>query len=483
VNAIRRNLTWLLLSQGMTAGLSILLLLLVPRKLGDEAFGQLVFAGVYVSFFELVALLGTGAYLAKEIARETATVARYVVNALVMKVFVTTVLIAVAIGLAAVAGFAEETVLLIVVACVSMLFNVLNSTIVGGLNGLQRMRGPAMWDVARSYVGGGLGILVLLNGGSILEFAVVYALAAAIPMIANGVQLLPQLRSREKLDVGLWRKIAVGGVPFFVWSALLVVYGTIDIPLLEAFSGNQAVGWYTLAYRWVSMPAFFAASVATAFFPALSADSVSVPYEFVRKANRALHFVALVATPAALGIALTASGFIDLLYGPEFHNVIPLMWILAVHIPIVGVDIVLGAVVAAADRQRQWVIVGVVAAVFNPLVNLAAIPLSDRYFGNGAIGAAVVTVLTELILLAGALVLRPRGVLDGATARTLGRIVLASLSMVPVLLVLRPAPLGLQIVAGIATYGVASLALGTVSRHDVRAWTSRRSGASADAAA
>jgi len=100
-----------------------------------------------------------------------------------------------------------------------------------------------------------------------------------------------------------------------------------------------------------------------------------------------------------------------------------------------------------------------------------------------AIGAAVVTVLTEVILLVGALLLRPRGVLDGATTRTFGRIALASLTMVPVLLVLRPAPLGLQIVAGITVYGVASLALGTVSLHDVRAWTSRRSGASADAPA
>jgi O-antigen/teichoic acid export membrane protein len=480
MNVIKRNVTWLLLSQALTAGLSVAVLLLVPRHYGDEAFGRLAFAGVYVSFFELVAMLGTGAYVAKEVARDTSTVARYVVNTLVMKVLVSAALIAAALGVAALAGFPQETVLLIAVACVSMLFNVLNSAIVGGLNGLQRMRGPALWDVARAYVGGGLGLVVLFNGGSLLAFATVYALAAAIPLIANGVSLLPQFRSHETIDLGLWRSIVIGGVPFFIWSALLVVYGTIDIPLLEAFSGSETVGWYTLAYRWVGLPAFFAASVGTAFFPALSADSVRLPYEFVRKANRALHFVALIATPAALGIALTASGFIDLLYGPEFRQVVPLMWILAAHIPIVGIDIVLGSVVVAADRQKQWVIVGVVAAIFNPLVNLAVIPLSEQWFGNGAIGAAVVTVVTELILLAGALRLRPAGVLDGATARLLGRIVVASLTMVPVLLVLRPAPLGVQIVAGIAVYGLASLAFGTVSLHDVRAWTSRRPSASAD---
>jgi O-antigen/teichoic acid export membrane protein len=156
------------------------------------------------------------------------------------------------------------------------------------------------------------------------------------------------------------------------------------------------------------------------------------------------------------------------------------MWFLAIHIPVVGIDIVLGSVVVAADRQKQWVIVGVVAAIFNPVVNLAAIPLTERWFGNGAIGAAVITVLTEMILLAGALRLRPQGVLDRATARTLGRIALASLTMVPVLLVLRPAPLGVQIVAGIAVYVVASLALGTVSLREVRAWTLPASGRQRD---
>ena len=73
-----------------------------------------------------------------------------------------------------------------------------------------------------------------------------------------------------------------------------------------------------------------------------------------------------------------------------------------------------------------------IAAIFNPLLNLAAIPLTVQWFDNGAIGAATITVLTEVVMMIGAIYLRPAGVLDRPTARLLVRIVAASAAMVPV---------------------------------------------------
>jgi O-antigen/teichoic acid export membrane protein len=276
------------------------------------------------------------------------------------------------------------------------------------------------------------------------------------------------VRRNRQLDFSLWRQIMVGSVPFFVWSALLLFYGSIDIPLLKIFTNDETIGWYALAYRWVGMPAFFAATVSVAFFPALSAQRIQIPQEFARTANRALQLVVFVATPAAVGIALIASDFLHLLYGSEFSQSVPLMQILALHIPIVGLDVILGTVLITADKQRQWVYVGVVAAIFNPLLNLIAIPMSQSLFENAAIGAATVTVLTEVMLMVGAIRLRPAGVLDGATGRLLLRIVAASAVMVPVVLALGATPLVVQILAGAAAYGLASLALGTISVSEIR---------------
>jgi len=144
MNLIKRNLGWLLLSQAATWGMSVLLLLVAPRKLGGDAFGQISFAMVYVSFFELVALFGTATYIMKHIARDTESLGRYVFNTLVMKLLVTSFLIAAAIGLAVVLGYERQTVLLIGAYCIGMLFNAMNSALAGGLQGVQRMGRPAL---------------------------------------------------------------------------------------------------------------------------------------------------------------------------------------------------------------------------------------------------------------------------------------------------------------------------------------------------
>jgi O-antigen/teichoic acid export membrane protein len=75
------------------------------------------------------------------------------------------------------------------------------------------------------------------------------------------------------------------------------------------------------------------------------------------------------------------------------------MVILAQHPPIVSITIVLGAAIAASDRQKAWLLVGVVAVIVNIGLNLAAIPWTVHRYHNGAIGAATITVVTEMAIM------------------------------------------------------------------------------------
>jgi peptidoglycan biosynthesis protein MviN/MurJ (putative lipid II flippase) len=143
----------------------------------------------------------------------------------------------------------------------------------------------------------------------------------------------------------------------------------------------------------------------------------------------------------------------------------------------------------ASDRQKRWVVVGGLAALTNPLFNLAAIPFAVRTYENGAIGAAVITVVTELLMIAGALYLRPPGVLDRATAMFVLRCAVAAALMVPAVVVTSSIPrlethvgsgvmkalVGLiaEIAVGVVVYVVASIALRTISIDEVRRYAPR----------
>jgi O-antigen/teichoic acid export membrane protein len=213
------------------------------------------------------------------------------------------------------------------------------------------------------------------------------------------------------------------------------------------------------------MPAGFSSIVVSATMPSMSANAVKESTaEFTRLANRSICLVLVFGLPASFGIALVAGDIFSLLhYQAGYESAVILIQILALHIPIVGMDMVLGSALIAADRQKQWTIIGCGAAALNPLLNLIAIPLAIHAFNNGAIGAAIITVATEIFMMIGALAIRPRGIMDRATVSYAVRCAAASVVMVPVVLAVGTAALPVKMAAGVIAYGLASLALGTVS--------------------
>ena len=122
----------------------------------------------------------------------------------------------------------------------------------------------------------------------------------------------------------------------------------------------------------------------------------------------------------------------------------------------------------AVDRQRIWTLTACGAAALNILLNLFAIPLTDHLWGNGAIGAAVVTVTTEVFMMVCALVLRPAGVMDRFTVSFAVRCVVASVAMIPAVLVFSSGGVFVEVAVGMMVYAVASIALGTISLKGLR---------------
>jgi O-antigen/teichoic acid export membrane protein len=171
----------------------------------------------------------------------------------------------------------------------------------------------------------------------------------------------------------------------------------------------------------------------------------------------------------SLGIMLLAGPLIEFLrYPPAFQHSIPVILLLAPSFPLIAADMIIGTVLNSVDRQRQWAIAGVAAAVLNPLMNLVAIPFCQSHLGNGAIGAAVVTTATEGLLMAAGIYLLPRGVIDLRTVLRVGRSLAAGLAMAAAVLPLRQLPLPVPIAVGSAVYLIASLVLGAVSKEEVR---------------
>jgi O-antigen/teichoic acid export membrane protein len=253
-----------------------------------------------------------------------------------------------------------------------------------------------------------------------------------------------------------------------VWETALLTYARVDIIILSFFAHDAVLGWYGAAYRIISIPLFIPAVVMTVMFPALAAEARDEAV-FTTLARRATVMVALATIPMAFGLMALTGRLIDLFgYPVEFTNSIMPTVLLAVSLPLVGINMIVGSALAAKDRQRQWALAGVFAAVLNIGLNVFAIPFTQSHYGNGAIGAAAVTSLTEVFLLVVGQVLLPRGLLDRGTFRAVVKCALVGTVMGVVVWMADGVPLLPVVVLGVVIYVAGVVLTRAVSPEELR---------------
>jgi O-antigen/teichoic acid export membrane protein len=467
VNRASHSFVYLLASQLATWVVTLAVLVVVPDLTGPDGFGEIGFAAIYMGFFTLAASLGTGTYLTRAIARDSSILGRYVYNAVVLKLVSGVLASVLAVVIAVAIGVDGTKLMLVGLGCVTMVFVIVNEVFVGSLAGLERMGRISVWATVQVYVSSVGGILVLLAGGGVVAFSLVLCFASMIPTIANSRVWRWTAGSRQ-LDFGVWNALVRGGFPLMILGGLILLYGSIDVPILSVLSSDTEVGWYSLAYRIVGIPLFIATVTTTAVFPSISAHGLAIDGEFTRLTNRSLRLVALLSVPASAGIAVLASRIVDLLYDDRYTSVVPIVQILALTVPFTTMGVALGTALIASDRQSRYLVVAAVAAVLNPIASWFAVQWAMDRYDNGAIGTALVTVGTQVLTFGGMVMLRSKGIMDGWTMWYCGRTVLAAGLMAAMVGALYDLPLLLLCAIGGVVYVVASFLLRTVTPADVR---------------
>lgn len=456
----------LLSAQPITWAAGLLTTMFVPRYLDAQALGQYTVAITITSLVGTVLGLGLTTSLTRRVA---ANPTRAVDDATAALVLVLGLSIPVAVGLAIVGPWVgvpidPTTVLPIALAgmVVATAQTVLSSVLIGQqrharfawLNGL----GVAVTAVA--------GIAVLMAGGGLAAYLAVGVGVTALVIVIGwrtahlGFNLKGVSRTRL-LD------LAREGLPFLGWNVATRLRGDIEIGLLAALMTQQVVGWWGAATRIIGVPIFIPSLITTPLLPALSQHTDDIRI-FDQTLRRSLILVIVLTLPASAMI-LALAPEIPSLFGwrAEFQNSVPLIMVLSMQVPLVSVGMVLGAGLIAIGDERRWLVVNGFATLMTAVGAWLAITASDSWFHNGAIGAAVVRVLGEVIMIVGALFLLPRGTLDWQTTSLTVRTVIASTAVVLVASSLGEVSIVLAGAAGGATYAIALLVLRVVRLTEV----------------
>lgn len=408
--SIARNTRAMMLSQIITWASSFVLMMFLPRYLGAEDYGRLYFAITINGLGSLAMDLGFTALIVKEIARDRSRAAILAVNAAALRSLMWTVSLVCTLLFVILSGYSAEAIHVVLVLGVANLFFGLYDLIHRVFVGLERMEFRSYGLIIEKVSLAVVGVTLLLMGANSFVIACAMLASMALNFAASTYFLRTMVPVKLELDTATWLPLLRAGLPFMISTVLGFIYYRIDVMMLSAMTNESVVGWYGAPYKLFDTLMFFPTILNTAVYPVLARLYHTSKDDMVQTSRKILDLTMIIGVPMAVGMVALARPIIAFLFGlQEFEQSIILLQILSASLLLIYVDFVLNTVLISNDRQKRIVIVSIVATVINVTVNYYAIAYFQHNYGNGAIGAAVTTGITELCVMSMSVAILPKG--------------------------------------------------------------------------
>jgi O-antigen/teichoic acid export membrane protein len=467
---------------GMAAQMAIKLLsfgfsVLIIRNLGAEDYGQYAAVLAFGAMFVFLADLGLSPYTVREVARwRDAPDGVERVNALFGDVLLLRFLLSVLAALLLIAtawltGRPMVMVVAIALGTLGLIMYSIQGSSDAMLAGFERLDLSAGSKVSYQlvFVLGGAAALLLGGGYYGLIGANLLGIAVMTIICWRGAHAL-RLRPGRAVARN-WPALLRASIPFGIIGFTLGLSYKFDSVLLNIFRSDAETGYYNAAYNLVFSTVMLSNVINTSLYPSLTRQAVSAPHTLTAIYDRALRYLLVLALPIAVGAATLADQIVLFLFKAAYLPAVPALQIVIWVVPLMFASEFLGYVVLIAGDERRAARAVIVSTGFNVAVNLLVVP---RF---GFLGAAVMTVVTEAVLV-GQYVWMLRGQMRQLDwGRVLLRPLLAALLMGGLVLALRGLPLLLNVAVGALAYGGLLLLLGVIGRDELRFVRGLRRGA------
>jgi O-antigen/teichoic acid export membrane protein len=468
VGVALRSAVTLGLSLGVTLAVAFAVRFWMPRFLGPDEFGKLVFAEEFAAVFFVFVTLGTETYIRKEVAVRPEHASDFLGSLTVVRLGVS-LLVAAIMGVSlSWMGKSPIEWRLVYVFAAGQFFFVLNTSLGSVLQAVGKVRSLA-WVNAVSKIVWGAGIVVgLLSGLGLLVVATLFLVteASKVPFLLRAAHRHTGLKMT--LNAGASRAIIIASLPYFLNFVAHRIYAKVDITLLSVLTDDAEVGWYGAAANVTFLIYLILPVLNAVILPMgsrIAKESAEAMHETMRAAVRV---VLMVSVPVAIIIALNAQSLVALLFTSSFTPTVYILQMIAPMVPLTYVCVLLSTHLIQVGRIWRVVSNSVIALLLNPTLNLLLIVPGHDLLGDGGGGtaAAFSTVVTECV--SATLLLLALG--NTAVDRKLGQLSwrLAVCCVVAVVAHHFLRPLGIySIPIEVAIYVVVASALGALPLGDI----------------
>ena len=184
-------------------------------------------------------------------------------------------------------------------------------------------------------------------------------------------------------------------VPFGVSEGLAIIYERADVIIVGYLLGKTAVGFYGPALTLMTTLFIIPRSIYEVMLPVTSETFARTPHRIIKQAYNIVLASTALGIGMSIGMVIIAKPLVWVLYGFEYALSGDILTLLSPILILKSVSFAAATILTAVGWQNKRVIVQVVAALLNIVLNLALIQI------YGLMGVAYVYILTETVLMGG----------------------------------------------------------------------------------
>lgn len=464
LHRIVNNTVISLVGQAVTWTSTLLLTIAYGRFLGDVKFGELYFAISLVALIGFPIEFGFNLQLVRDVAQEQDDARRYLSNTVIIKFSLWLILYCCIFLFCWLIGYSPEIRMLVTICGITLLFTGITNIFSSLHYAIERNIFPVIGTILEKGLTALLGFFLLKYGAGVLVIAFVLMGGSCTNLCWQALWFVRSYGFQFTIDPYLIRKLMHTSIPFMLYGILGVIYYRLDTILLSFMTNTATVGWYGAGYRIFDTLTFLPGIVIGAImYPVFSKLSFHSEETLKTAVEKSTNFLLLSVFPITTLMVLAAPNIVGYLYHrSDFEQTVYVLQGLGPGLIFLYVNSILSAILMSTKREKKMPILAGIALIFNLSLNLFLIPRYQH------VGAAVVTSLTEMLLLVLSLFFIPRYLIPVKSIPVCFKSIIASAGMGGIIWLLRTHSIFIIMLAAIPVYFMLATLLRTIPGEDLR---------------
>lgn len=395
-----------------TLSLTFLFYIVLARILGPERYEIFAAAVALGAILSLFIQFGLPTLLTREVAANPETGAKSTIKFLMLEGLLFLPVLLLLLPIAEMLGYKGDGLIVCCLVLVAELCRSAKMTLRGVLRGRGWFKAETVSVAIERFFTVLLAGIVLFLTKNLVWVVGTYAFARMLDIIGLVFYLNRKLDIWSPLSLGyLWRSLRLA-YPFALSGVFWILYYQVDLVMLKGIAPLGEAGFYSAAYKVMEIFSALPRVIFGVTFTKFARSYATAPERLPEEIYKAIRLLLAVVLPILVAAGILETTLVKIIYGEAF---IPAAKPLAILLPSLGIKM-FGSLaehfLQTTGREKYLPPLLFSATVINVVCNFVLIPRL------GGVGAAIATLVSEIMVCAIGLTLMYRSGYKGVSLST-----------------------------------------------------------------